>query len=457
MLLSGDPVRSLQEHRRRGGMEGYEAARMLGSDGVIDELAAAGLRGRGGAGFPVALKWRSIAAGGPGSGERFVVANGAEGEPGTFKDRAILRHNPYPLVEGLLIAAEALGATRAFVALKRSFGIEAERVAAAAAEVASAGIATGVSIEIVRGPDEYLFGEEKALLEVIEGEEPLPRLFPPYIYGLFTQSPQMGWSAGSTLDDADRDGANPTLVNNVETLCLVPLILGRGSDWFRSTGTEESPGTLTCTVSGDTVRDGVGEFPMGTPLSTVIDELGGGLPSGRAVKYVLSGVSNPIIRADHLDVPLTYEHLDGIGSGLGTAGFLVFDDRTDPVELAEAVSRFLAVESCGQCPACKLGTGRITEILASETALNDPEQPIEASVVGELSARLSTVTDSSRCYLPAQEQRLVSSLLPDMRNRDLRTPKRGLVITKIVDLESDRFVLDERQRRKRPDWTYEPE
>ncbi len=457
MLLSGEPVRSLQDHRRRGGLTGYETARRLGPSGVIDELATAGLRGRGGAGFPVALKWRSIAAGGSASGERFIVANGAEGEPGTFKDRAILRHNPYPLVEGLLIAAEALGATRAFVALKRSFEIEAERVATAAAEFADAGIAAGVSIEIVRGPDEYLFGEEKALLEVIEGEEPLPRLFPPYIYGLFTQSPQMGWSAGSTLDDAVREGSNPTLVNNVETLCLVPLILGRGSDWFRSTGTAESPGTLTCTVSGDTVRHGVGEFPMGTPLSTVIDELGGGLPSGRAIKYVLSGVSNPIIRADHLDVPLTYEHLDGIGSGLGTAGFLVFDDRTDPTELAEAVSRFLAVESCGQCPACKLGTGRITEILEGQTALNEPELPTETSVVGELSARLAMVTDSSRCYLPAQEQRLVASLLPDMRNPDLRTPKRGLLITKIVDIDDDRFVLDERQRRKRPDWTYEPD
>ncbi|MEM9563453.1 MAG: NADH-ubiquinone oxidoreductase-F iron-sulfur binding region domain-containing protein [Actinomycetota bacterium] len=461
VLLAGDPVRSLDDYRRRGGLAGYEAAAALGPTGVIEQLTASGLRGRGGAGFPVGVKWGSIVAGGPAAGDRFVVANGAEGEPGTFKDRAILRHDPYPLVEGLLIAAETLGAARAFVALKRSFAVEAERVAAAAMEFAAAGLGRGVSIELVQGPDEYLFGEEKALLEVIEGEEPLPRLFPPYIYGLFSRSPQMGWSAGSTLDDADRDGSNPTLVNNIESLSLVPLILGRGVDWFRSTGTTESPGHLTCTVSGDTVRDGVGEYPMGTPLSTVIDELGGGLAAGRAVKYVLSGVSNPVIRADHLDVPLTYEHVAAIGSGLGTAGFLVYDDRTDPVELAEAVSRFLAVESCGQCPACKLGTGRITEILASQTALNDPELPIEAPVLGELSARLANVTDSSRCFLPAQAQRLVASLVPDMRDPTLRTPKRGLLITKIVDLVAGdgggRFALDERQRRKRPDWTYEPE
>ena len=457
MLLSGERIDSLASYREAGGLAGYETATTIGPDGVIDRLTQAGLRGRGGAGFPVGVKWRSIAAGGPGAGQRFVVANGAEGEPGTFKDRAIIRHNPYALIEGLLIAAETVGAARAFIGLKRSFQVEAARVAEAAAEFARAGIAEGVSVEIALGPDEYLFGEEKALLEVIEGEDPLPRLFPPYIYGLFTKDPQMGWSAGSSLDDPDRTGANPTLVNNVETLSLVAPILARGSDWFRSTGTVESPGIVTCTVSGDTIRDGVGEFPMATPLSTVIAELGGGLPDGRAVKYVLSGVSNPVIRADHLDVPLTYEHLEAIGSGLGTAGFLVYDDRTDPVELAQAVSRFLAVESCGQCPACKLGTARITELLATETELNQPTRPIEAPVLTELSARLANVTDSSRCFLPAQEQRLVSSLLPDMRDPMLRAPRRGLELTKIVDLDGDRFTLDQQQRRKRPDWTYEPE
>lgn len=448
MLLTGDPVESLAAHRAAGGLTGYEAAIELGPDGVIAELTASGLRGRGGAGFPVGVKWGSIVAGGELAGERFVVANGAEGEPGTFKDRTILRHNPFLLLEGLLIAAATVGANRAFVALKRSFTPEAERVAAAAAELAAAGVGEGVSIELVQGPDEYLFGEEKALLEVIEGEEPLPRLFPPYIYGLFTKNPQMGWSAGSTLDDAGRAGANPTLVNNVETLSTVPLIIARGAGEFRSSGTAESPGTVVCTVSGDTVRDGVGEFPMGTPLSTVIAEVGGGLPSGRAVKYVLSGVSNPIIRGDHLDIPLTYEHLELIGSGLGTAGFIVFDDRTDPVELAAAVSRFLWVESCGQCPACKLGTGRITEILAESGGEVPP------SAMPELTARLANVTDSSRCFLPSQEQRLVTSLVPDMREPTLRTPWRDLSITKIVDLAGDRFVLDERQLRKRPDWTY---
>lgn len=449
-LLSDDPVSTLDEYLAGGGLQGLAVADRSGAAATIAELTASGLRGRGGAGFPVGMKWSSIAAGGDAVGRRFVVANGAEGEPGTFKDRAIVRSNPYLLIEGLLIAARTLGATRAFIALKTSFDAEVERVATAAIEMSEAGIAPEVSIEVVQGPDEYLFGEEKALLEVIEGEEPLPRLFPPYIYGLFTTSPQVGWSAGANLDSTERTDANPTLVNNVETLSTVPLILANGSDWFRSTGTADSPGTVVCTISGDTVRHGVAEFDMGTPLSQVIDELGGGLPAGRAVKYVLSGISNPVIRADHLDVPLTYEHVEAIGAGLGTAGFIVFDDRTDPAELAYGVSRFLAVESCGQCPACKLGTGRITEILA------DVAEGREASLV-ELSARLGNVTDSARCFLPTQEQRLVASLLSDLRRPELRTPFRGLEITKIVELVGDRFALDQRQRRKRPDWTYEPE
>lgn len=228
----------------------------------------------------------------------------------------------------------------------------------------------------------------------------------------------------------------------------MPLVVGRGSAWYRSHGTAESPGTILCTVSGDTVAHGVGEYEMGTPLRTVLADLGGGMPPGRSVRYVLSGVSNAVLRAGDLDTPLTYEAMADAGGGLGTGGFIVFDDRTDPRELARAVSQFLFVESCGQCPACKLGTGRITELLDESTALTP-------NAIGELTARLTTVTDSSRCFLPAQEQRLIASLVPDIRAGD-RGEHRGIEITKIVDLVDDRFELDQRQRRKQPDWTYRP-
>lgn len=431
-----------------GGGSGLETALRLGPDGVLDDVELSGLRGRGGAGFPVGTKWRSVVAGGPSAGTRFVVVNGAEGEPGTFKDRAIVRHNPYLPLEGALIAAETVGAAQVFVAVKRGFIREVELLSRAIAEIDAAGWTANVDIRIVTGPDEYLFGEEKALLEVIEGEDPMPRLIPPYLYGLFTTSPQVGWSAGRMLDADDRGGSNPTVVNNLETFANIPGIVARGGEWFRSFGTLESPGTVVCTVSGDTVRHGVGEFEMGTPLAEVIEQVGGGLPPGRELRYVLSGVSNPVLRRHQIDTPITHEAMEATGSGLGAGGFIVFDDRTDPAELAAAVSRFLYVESCGQCPACKLGTQAITETLVAM------EGTVEGADFATLSARLNNVTDAARCFLPSQEQRVVSSLVPDMREAALRRPNRGLLITKLVDLVDGRFVLDERQALKRPDWTY---
>jgi NADH-quinone oxidoreductase subunit F len=449
VLLAGEPVTDLAEYSRRGGGEGLRLAARLGPDGVLDELEISGLRGRGGAGFPTGVKWRSIVAGGSAEGERFVVANGAEGEPGTFKDRYLLRHNPYLLVEGLLIAAQTVGAARAFIALKGSFTAEAERVTAAVQEVGAAGWAPEVQVELVLGPDEYLYGEEKALLEVIEGEDPLPRLFPPYLYGLFTTNPQMGWSAGRTLGEGTNTGSNPTLVNNVETLSTVPLVVREGGEWYRTLGTPDSPGTVICTVSGDTVRHGVDEFEMGTPLAEVIAGVGHGLPAGRAIRYVLSGVANPVLSGDSLDAPVSYEGMEAAGSGLGSAGFMVFDDRTDPTELAAAVSRFLWVESCGQCPPCKLGCESVTTMLEERLSGGGSD---EDWVV--LRARLGTVTDAARCYLPSQEQRVVRSLLPAVLDPAQRGTLRNLLVTKVVDLDGGRFVLDQRQRYKRPDWTY---
>ncbi|MEO1060306.1 MAG: NADH-ubiquinone oxidoreductase-F iron-sulfur binding region domain-containing protein [Actinomycetota bacterium] len=453
VLLAGPPVTDLADHRRRGGGDAIEIARRYGSDATIEELEASGLRGRGGAGFPTGLKWRSIVAGGSEAGDRFVVANGAEGEPGTFKDRTLLRHDPYAVLEGLLISARTVGATQAYVALKASFAPELARVRAAVDEMAAAGWLDDVRIDIVEGPDEYLFGEEKGLLQVIQGEDPLPGIFPPYVHGLFSTAPQVGWSAGTDRSTTGPTvpSSNPTLVNNVETLANVPTILREGAGWFRQLGTVESPGTVICTVSGDTVRHGVGEYELGTSLEQIIVDLGSGLPDGRAVRYVLSGVANPVIRGADVTLPVSYEGLEAIGSGLGAAGFTVYDDTTDPVELAAAVSRFLAVESCGQCPACKLGTAAVTEDLEALAAEGG-----DARRLAVIDARLANVTDAARCYLPTQEQRVVASLLPDLRDPAARagTRHRGLLVTKLVDLVDGRFHVDERQARKRPDWTY---
>ena len=205
-----------------------------------------------------------------------MVCNGAEGEPGTFKDRAVLRHNPYQVIEGLAIAAFAVGASAAWLATKATFTQEVERLGTALSEMERAGLAGDIPIGIVEGPDSYLFGEEKALLEVIEGQEPLPRRDPPYLHGLFASGPQMGWEAGSHGGEAQWPGANPTVVNNVETLANVAHILARGAEWFRSMGTWESPGTMVFTVVGDVASPDYGELEPGQPLGEIIDRVGGG-------------------------------------------------------------------------------------------------------------------------------------------------------------------------------------
>jgi NADH:ubiquinone oxidoreductase subunit F (NADH-binding) len=328
--------------------------------------------------------------------------------------------------------------------------------------MAAADVAGDVPITLIAGPEEYLFGEETGLLQVIEGDSPLPRLFPPYLYGLFATAPNTGWSARAGLATAgpptEFAASNPTLVNNVETLATVSRILAEGPEWHRALGTDRSPGKVVCTVVGDVVRPGVAEVEMGTRLRDVIDRVGGGVAPGRTVKAVLSGVSNPVITAEHLDVPLTYEDMEAIGSGLGSCGFIVYDDTASMVEVARVVSRFLYVESCGQCPPCKLGTGVITDLLDAVIDARATEDDIEA-----MGARLRTVTDGNRCYLPVQEQRVVSSMLrafPEefvapLEGQPVRL--RGLLAPKLLDLDGGRATVDEHAAHKRPDWTYDDE
>jgi NADH-quinone oxidoreductase subunit F len=348
-LLPPDPITSLDAYLATevGGL-GIERAQQIGPSATIDALFASGLRGRGGGGFPTGRKWAGIAS--QTGTRRYVVCNGAEGEPGTFKDRALLRANPYQLVEGMVIAAFAVGAAEAYIALKASFEREIDLVTGAVQDFQSSGICTDCKVTIVAGPDEYLFGEEKAMLEVIEGKPPLPRWFPPHEHGLFATAPQLGWEA--TPRSGGRGGPNPTLVNNVETLANVPHILARGSDWFRSMGTRESPGMVVATVVGDVVAPDVGEVELGTPLGAVIDAVGSGVSRGRSVKAVFSGVANPVVTAGDLDTPVSYEGFKAIGSGMGAAGFIVYDDTACMVDAAYRLSRFLSIESCGQCPPC---------------------------------------------------------------------------------------------------------
>jgi NADH:ubiquinone oxidoreductase subunit F (NADH-binding) len=456
-LLPVDPVLSIGDYLATDvGGSGVRRAHELGPQGTIDLVTRSGLRGRGGGGFPTGQKWSGVAQ--QEGGRRYLVCNGAEGEPGTFKDRALLRANPYQLLEGVAIASFAIGASEAFICLKASFVREIEAVTRAVQEFQSAGLCADCDVTIVAGPDEYLFGEEKAMLEVIEGNEPLPRWLPPYLHGLFATAPQLGWQSHDVGPSSPPAGAgsNPTLVNNVETLSNVPHIVARGAEWFRSMGTADSPGTIVTTVVGDVVAPDVGEVEMGTPLRAVIDAVGSGVFAGRSVKAVFPGVANAVVTAADLDVPVSYEGFRSIGSGMGSAGFIVHDDTTCMVDAAYRFSRFLSIESCGQCPPCKLGSSAITQHLERiETGSGD---------VGDLNAItawLAHVTDGSRCYLATEEQILVTSILGAFPDEFAEHLERGacprprrLPIPKLVDLTDGRAVYDDTFWRKRPDWTY---
>jgi NADH-quinone oxidoreductase subunit F len=456
-LLPSEIVGSIDQYLAlANGGSGIQRAHALGRGATIEEVLRSGLRGRGGGGFPTGQKWAGVAK--QESGRRYLVCNGAEGEPGTFKDRALMRANPYQLVEGVVIAAFAIDAEEAFICLKASFGREIERVTLAVEEFQSTGLCGDCTVTIVAGPDEYLYGEEKAMLEVIEGNEPLPRWLPPYLHGLFASGPQLGWqSTERRVDELPEHGSNPTLVNNVETLSNVPHIVARGADWFRSMGTTESPGTIVTTVVGDVVAPDVGEVEMGTSLSDVIDAVGSGLAPGRIVKAVFSGVANAVITAADIDVPLTYEGFLAIGSGIGSAGFIVYDDTACMVDAAYRFSRFLSVESCGQCPPCKLGSSAITGHLERIEAGVGTDQDL-----GEIARWLDHVTDGSRCYLATEELVMVSSILrafPEefadhIESGKCPHPRRPM--PKLVDLADGQAAYDESFWRKRPDWTYSP-
>lgn len=464
-VLAPQPVADLQEYIAGGGGRAIKMARKREPVSIIADIEASGLRGRGGAGFPTGRKWRTVCVYESGAIEPpTVVVNGAEGEPGSFKDRAILERDPYRVLEGALVAAHAIGADTVVVALRRSFDEVRDRVERAAAELRAAGWLEHLDLQIVSGPEEYLFGEETALLEVLDGRDPFPRIAPPYRRGVDEIEDPNTDAHGSTRSAAGielagptpENVAPPTLVDNVETIANVPGIVSEGVDWFRSLGSEASPGTLVCTITGATARAGVGEVAMGTSLREVIDRIGGGPRPGRTVRGVLTGVSNAVVTEAQLDTPLTYEAMDAIGAGLGCGAFIVFDDEADFVAIAAGVARFLAVESCGQCTPCKQDGLALAELLDAVCRSDADEHTLES-----IDDRLTTVADSARCNLASQYQLVLRSIL-DQHGDQVAAHAEGRagpvdpeVIAPIERLERGEAVLDSSHVDKQPDWTYE--
>jgi NADH:ubiquinone oxidoreductase subunit F (NADH-binding) len=451
----GPPCRSLGDYVGQGGGTALEYARLLGPAGVIDEITAAGLRGRGGAGFPTGTKWQTVAESASSVIRTSVVVNGAEGEPGTFKDRSLLRRNPYQVLEGALIAASAVDAGEVVVCLKASFEQEIASMARAISEIHEAAWAPDVRFTIVRGPSSYLFGEETALLEVVEGRQPFPRVDPPFRRGIDPFRTDVGHSASRVkLAAVGGTDAPPALVNNVETTANVVGILRNGAAWYREVGTVASPGTIICTITGHTKRHGVGEIPMGTPLGEAISLIGGGPEEGRRILAVLSGVANPILPADLLDTPLSFEGMARVGSGLGAGGFIVFDDHTDMAAVAQSASRFLAIESCGQCDPCK------RDGLAISAQLAALRNRTSERGMRELRSRLGTVTRGARCSLASQQENVVGSILErfgldrsTVRDPEEAVDERSLILP-LVDIVAGRAVLDTSHLGKQPDWTH---
>jgi len=337
----------LDEYRAAGGYEMLTKIlkEQTPPDEIIEQVKISGLRGRGGAGFPTGLKWSFINRTAP--GDKYVVCNSDEGEPGTFKDRDILRYNPHQLIEGMIICGYVIGAASGYNYIRGEFWEPYERFEEALQEAREAGLLggnildSGFDFELHShlGGGAYICGEETALLESIEGKKGQPRFKPPFpaMFGLY---------------------GKPTVINNTETLASIPVILSQGGEWFRDLGVENSGGSKLFSISGNVNKPGNYEIPMGTPFSELL-ELAGGMRDGRKLKAVIpGGSSSPVIPGEQMmQLNMDYDSIQNAGSMLGSGAVIVIDDSHCMVKILERLSYFYYEESCGQCTPCREGTG----------------------------------------------------------------------------------------------------
>ncbi len=320
-------------------------------DQIVDEVKKSGIRGRGGAGFPTGLKWSFVPRG---TGKpTYLMCNADEGEPGTFKDRDIMRFDPHRLIEGMIMASFALDVHSAYIYIRGEFKREAEILNEALGEAYAANLlgknilGSGFDLDITvhRGAGAYICGEETALIESVEGKPGRPRYKPPFpaVEGFYRC---------------------PTVVNNVETLATIPTILEKGGEWHAQIGKPNNTGMKIFSVSGHVNRPGNYEVPLGTPLKTLIEDHCGGLKHGSAPKAIIPGGSSaPWLTAEQYDIPLTFDDLAKAGSMLGSGAIIVMDETADVVAVARRLSHFYAHESCGQCSPCREGTGWLARIM----------------------------------------------------------------------------------------------
>ena len=338
-----------------GAFQGLKRALSMDRKAVIDEVLASGLRGRGGGGFPTGRKW--MFAYGSQSEQKYVVCNGDEGDPGAFMDRSILEGNPYAVIEGMMIAGYAIGASEGYFYVRAEYPIAVNRLRNAIRQMNEVGVlgenimGTGFRFQahIRLGAGAFVCGEETALLNSIEGKRGMPRPRPPFpaVKGLWDE---------------------PTIVNNVETLACVPYILREGAAEFASCGTERSKGTKVFALGGKVNNVGLVEIPMGTTLRELIYDIGGGIPDGKQFKAIQTGgPSGGCLTAEALDEPIDFDNLVAKGSMMGSGGAIVMDEDNCMVDVAKFYMEFICDESCGKCTPCRIGTRRMLEILTKIT------------------------------------------------------------------------------------------
>ena len=376
-----DPL-SIEAYRSLGGFDGLEKALSQTPQAIIDAIKESGLRGRGGAAFPTGIKWQTVAD--AGNAKKYIVCNADEGDSGTFADRMIMESDPYSLIEGMTIAAMAVGADEGFIYTRAEYpqSISTLEQAVQVAEQAGylgdniLGSNNNFTLHVRKAAGAYICGEETALLESLEGKRGMIRYKPPLpaIEGLF---------------------GKPTVVNNVISLASVPVIMSKGADYYKDFGSGRSRGTLTVQLAGNVKRGGLFELPFGTTLRHVLYDLGGGTASGRPIKAVqVGGPLGAYIPESDFDTPLDYEAFAAIGGMLGHGGIVVFDDTVDLGQMARFAMEFCALESCGKCTPCRIGAVRGVETI--DKILQGDEVAANQEVLEDL---CHTMIDGSLCAL----------------------------------------------------------
>ena len=394
----------LDEYIAKGGYSAFEKALFtMTPEAICKEISDSGLRGRGGGGFPAGRKWESVRRNV--SDVKYVVCNGDEGDPGAFMDRSIMEGNPHSILEGMMIAGVATGATEGYIYVRAEYPLAVKRLQTAIEKATEVGLlgddimGSGFCfhMHINRGAGAFVCGEGSALTASIEGKRGMPRVKPP-----------------RTVDQGL--WGKPTVLNNVETFANVPGIIRQGAGWYKGIGTDASSGTKTFALTGNVVNTGLVEVPMGTTLREVIFDIGGGIPDGKKFKAVqIGGPSGGCLTEEHLDVPMDFDSLKKLGAIIGSGGLVVMDEDTCMVEVARFFMNFTRNESCGKCTPCREGTKRMLEtlerIISNEGSMEDLEL---------LEALSDTITDTALCGLGQTACKPVMSTLKNFRQDYLR-------------------------------------